>query len=308
MIRYRGTHIFDSIQAKFISGIPMSVMGNQYFVSANDGDDANPGTSPDKPVKTIGRARALSNATIDWGKYQKKFNVIWIEPAPTEAYDESFAGGFYCAFVIGLGDRHQVMIRPSATYGPFKTNATSIDAVFMNLHFQSLVQDVPICDLGVCNYTKFLGCKFSIGAAVTGVVAIDTENSDSLWVEDCDFTSGQVQNIDTAIFNRGGANKYAHNVRYLNNRISAKSYGIRIAGDCTASQAIIKDNLLLIDGTGIGIDGNPGGADTGCQGHVVDNEIIIAGAGDAIHGFAAGKKLYNKTIVNGTFAYETALA
>lgn len=305
MIRYRGTHVFDRLQANFIAGLPQCVVGTQYFVSTNDGDDTNPGTSPDKPLKTIGQARTLSNATIDWGKYQKKYNVIWIEPG---TYDESFAGGFYCAFVVGLGDRHNVMIRPSVTYGPFKSNATSIDALFLNLHFQSLIQDVPICDFGVCNYTKFLGCKFSIGAAVTGVKAIDTVNSDSLWVEDCDFVSGQTENIDCAIYNRGGADKYAHNARYLNNRISAKSHGIYIAADCTASQAIIKGNLLMIDGTGVGIEGNPGGADTGCQGHVVDNEIIVAGAGDAIHGFAAGKKLYNKTLVNGTFAYETVLA
>lgn len=304
-VRYRGTHVFDRLQAAFIDGLPMCIVGNQYYVSVNNGNDANPGTSPDKPVATIARARTLSNATIDWGKYQKKYNVIWIEPG---TYDEYFAGGFYCAFVIGMGDRHNVMIRPADTGGVFRTDATLIDEAFINLHFQSLIQDVPILDCGIVNYTKFLGCKFSIGAAVTGVKAIDTVNSDSLWVEDCDFVSGQTEEIDCAIYNRGGANKYAHLARYLNNRIFTKSYGIYLAGDCTSSGALAKGNMIRVQGTGVGIEHNAGGADTGGQLLAVENDIIVEGAGTAIHGLAAGKKLYNKTLVNGTFAYVTALA
>ena len=302
-VRWRGRHVFDSIAAGHIDGVPQNLLGNQYYVSKNDGKDTNVGTNPDKPVLTVARARVLSNATVDWSKYPKKYNVIWIEPGE---YDEYFEGGFYCAILVGMGNRQSPLIRPSDTGGVFRSNATLIDEVFVNLHFQSLIQDVPIMDLGIVNYVDFLGCRFSIGAAVTGVKAIDTENSDHLRVEDCDFESGQLEKLDYAIYNRGGADKFAHNARYLRNRIFAKSGGIYVATNCTATQAIAEENDITVEGTGIGIDGKGGGADTGGQLTAIKNRIVIEGAGDAIHGLAAGKKLQNETNVNGVFAMETA--
>ena len=302
-IRHRGRHFFDSLAAGHIDGVPQNLLGNQYYVSTNDGKDTNVGTNPDKPVATITRARVLSNATVDWTKYPKKYNVIWVEPG---TYDEYFEGGFYCAFVVGMGNRHNTLIRPSEDGGVFRSNATLIDEAFINLHFQSLIQDVPIMDLGIVNFTEFLGCKFSIGASVTGVKAIDTENSDGLTVEDSDFLSGQLEKLDYAIYNRGGGDKYAFEARYMRNRISAKTGGIYIAANCTASEAIAEENDIEVDGTGIGIDGRGGGPDSGSYLKAIKNRIIIAGAGDAIHGLDAGKMLHNETNVNGVFAYETA--
>ena len=307
-VRHRGRHVFDSIQADYIRGLPQHIIGRQYFVDPNTGSDNNPGTNPNKPLATLAQARTLSNTTIDWAQSAYQYNIIWVAP---EVYDEYFAGGFYYAHVVGLGNRGtdtQAEIHPSTTGGVFRTDATFLGTCFHNMRFENDIVSVPIFDLGICNSSLIENCEFALGADVAGVVAIDTTNSTHFNVEDCDFTSGMGQNLAYAFYHRGGANKYLHNARYLRNRIFAASGGIYIADGCTASQAIIKENLVHVDGTGIGIDGRGGGSDTGGDALVVNNEIIIVGAGDAIHGLAAGKKLYNKTIVNGTFAYETALA
>lgn len=297
--RWRGRHVFDFLKAGIIEGVAQNMIGDQYYVSTNRGSDGNVGTSPDKPVKTIARGRALSNAHVDWLHDAYKYNVIWIEPG---IYDEYFEGGFYYAFVVGLGGRHDTLIRPSADGGVFRSNATLINEKFINLHFQSLIQDVPIMDLGTVNYTDFLGCKFSIGAAVTGVKALDIANSGDLAVEDCDFISGETEDLDYDIYIRG----WAHNARLMRNRMFAESGGIYVASAGVASKAIAEENDIEVNGTGIGIDGRGGGPDTGSELLAIKNRIIIKGAGDAIHGLADGKMLRNETLVNGNFAYEKA--
>lgn len=305
-VRWRGRHVFDQIGAGLIEGLPQYLVGTQYFVSANDGNDANAGTSPDKPVATIGQARTLSNAHVDWAHDSYKFNVIWVEPG---VYDEYFNGGFYYAFVVGLGLRGtdtQAEIHPSADGGVFRSNATLLGTGLINLRFECDIQDQPIFDLGICNSSLIRGCEFALGAGVTGVWGIDIENSTHLTVEDCDFDSGMGNNLAGAIWNRGGADKFAHQARYINNRIWAATAGIRMANNCTASGALAEKNKIYVEGTGIGIDGYYGGADTGSQLLAVKNQIIVAGAGDAIHGLAAGNKMHNETNVNGAFAYETA--
>ena len=161
-------------------------------------------------------------------------------------------------------------------------------------------------DLGICNNSAIIACEFALGANVSGVVAIDTETCTHLVVLDCDFTSGMLQNMAYCAYHRGGADKFAHNVRYIGNRMYALTGGIYVASNCTASQMLVQRNFIHVDGTGKGIDGYGGGADTGGQLEAVENDIIIVGAGDAIHGLAAGKKLRNHTLVNGTYALETA--
>lgn len=306
MNRMRGSFHFDRIGARYIEGLPQCVIGNQYFVSANNGNDNNVGTSPDKPIATLARARALSNATIDWGATPKKYNIVWVEPG---VYDEYFEGGFYYAWVIGLGIRGtdtMAEIHPSADGGVFRTDATFLGSAFVNMRFECDIQDKPIFDLGICNNSLIRQCEFALGAAVTGVYGIDTTNCTHLVVEDCDFTSGMPNGLAGAAYHRGGSNKYAHNVRYRGNRIFAANNGIYVAANCTASQMIVEDNDIIVEGTGVGIDGYGGGADSGSQLVAIKNRIIVAGAGDAIHGLAAGNKLHNETNVNGSFAYETA--
>lgn len=305
-IRWRGLHVFDRIQAGFIEGLPQTILGTQYFVSANDGNDNNAGTSPDKPVLTIARARTLSNATIDWGATPKKFNFIWVEPG---LYDEYFEGGFYYAWVVGLGVRGtdtMAEIHPSADGGVFRSNATFLGTNFLNMRFENDIVNQPIFDLGILNNSIIRQCGFALGANVAGVKAIDTENCTHLTLEDNDFESGQLQKLDAAVYHRGGADKFAHNCRYRRNNIFAKTVGLYVATNCVASQSIAEENNIYVDGTGKGIDGKGGGADSGSDLIAIRNRIIVAGAGDAIHGLAAGLKLHNETNVNGVFAYETA--
>jgi len=301
-VRWRGRHVFDSLAAGKIDGVPQSMVGEQFYVSVNDGSDTNVGTSPDKPLKTLERARVLNNALVDWAHDNYKYNVIWVEPG---IYDEYFEGGFYYSYLVGLGgNRQDVQIRPSEDGGVFRSNATLINEVFQNIHFQSLIQDVATLDLGTVNYVKFLGCKFSLAAAVTGVKAIDISiGCADLELDDCDFTSGETEDFDYGIYQSAG---FCHNALIRNNRIHADLGGIYHVDGVIASEAHAIENDIHINTTGIGIDGKGGGGDSGSSLLAIKNRIIVDGLGDAIHGLDAGNKLHNETNVNGTFAYETA--
>lgn len=301
-VRWRGRHVFDQIGANLIEGLPQYLLGNQYFVSTNDGNDNNAGTSPDKPVATIAAAITLSNATINWSYTPKKYNVIWVEPG---VYAENLTPAYY-AHICGLGVRGtDTMSEIHVATGSVFTG-TFLGSGLHNLWIEGEQASTPLLDLGICNNSLIRDCVFALGANVAGVVAIDTENCTHLTVEGCDFESGQLQDLAYAIYNRGGADKFAHNVRYRRNNIFAQTCGIYIASNCVASQAIAEENIINVKTTGTGIDGYGGGADTGSQLKAVRNRIIIEGAGDAIHGLAAGNKMHNETNVNGVFAYETA--
>jgi len=304
MLLWRGKHRFAWLEAAFFQGIPQHVIGKQYYVSANDGVDAGSRdyTNPNYPAATIQAAITRSNATIDWGATPKKYNVIWVEPG---VYAENLTPAYYC-WIVGLGIRGTdtaAEIHP-ATGSVF--TGTFLGTILASLRMEVDEASKPILDLGICNNSRIVGSEFAIGAAVASVAAIDTENCTHLVVEDCDFTSGMTNNMAYCAYHRGGADKFAHNVRYLNNRMFAATCGIYVASNCTASQMIAQKNTIIVDGAGIGIDGYGGGGDTGGAMLAIENDIIVAGAGDAIHGLAAGKKLRNHTLVNGSYALETA--
>jgi len=301
-VRWRGRHVFDQIGAGLIEGLPQYLTGIQYFVSKNRGNDNNVGTSPDKPVLTVQAAITLNNATIDWGATPKRYNVIWVEPG---VYAENLTPAYYC-HIVGLGIRGtDTMSEIHVATGSVITG-TFLGLGLHNLWLEGEEASVPLLDIGICNNSLIRACIFALGANVAGVVAIDTENCTHLTVEDSDFESGQLQPLDAAIYNRGGADKFAHNVRYRRNNMFVKSNGIYIAQDCVATQAIAEENFINVLTTGKGIDGFGGGADTGSKLKAIKNRIIVEGAGDAIHGLAAGNKLQNETNVNGVFAMETA--
>ena len=306
-VRHRGRHVFDSIAAKHFEGLPQYILGTEFFVSKNDGGSTNSGTSPNAPVDTVQAAIDKANALVDWSKTPMKRQVIWVEPG---VYPENLTPAYY-ADIVGLGIRGtDQMAEVHPTTGSVMTG-TLLGAAFRNMWFEVDEQDAEIFDIGICNNSEFSGCTFALGANVTGVVAIDTENCTHLVIDDCDFESGQLQDMAYAIYHRGGADKFAHNCRYRRNRIFAKTMGIYIDQLCTASKTIIggpgeDGNIIHVAGTGTGIDGYGGGADSGGQAIAVNNHIIIVGAGDAIHGLAAGKKLMNRTLVNGAYALETA--
>lgn len=306
-VRHRGRHVFDNIASKYIEGIPQNMVGVQIYVDPDYGSDSNAGTSPNSAFATLAKAKTIVNALVDWAHTAYKINVVWVYPG---VYDEYFLGGFYYTIVIGLGIRGtdgMAEIHPSADGGVFRSDATFLNSGFINMRFECDIVNQPIFDLGICNNSFIKQCEFALGANVAGVKAIDTTNCTHLTVEECDFESGQgTYDLDYAIYHRGGADKFAHNCRYRNNNIFGQNGGIYIASNCTASQAIAEENFINVKGTGIGIDGFGGGVDTGGQLKAVRNRIIIEGAGDAIHGLAAGNKLHNETNVNGSFAYETA--
>lgn len=299
-VRWRGRHVFDSISAGIIEGLPQSITGVQYFVDNISGNDSNAGTSPDKPLLTIQAAIDLSNATINWSYTPKKYNIIWVAPG---VYAENLTPAYYC-HIVGTGIRGtDTMAEIHPATGSAMTG-TLLGSGFHNLWFEGMIASTPIFNIGICNNSEIKKCVFALGANVAGVAAIDTDNCTHLVVEETDFESGQLQNLAYAIYHRGGADKFAHNCRYRRNNIFAATAGIWIQSTCTATQAIAEENNIMVDGTGIGIDGSNGGG-TGSL-VAIKNRIIVAGAGDAIAGVSAGNMLHNETNVDGVFAYETA--
>lgn len=299
-VRWRGRHVFDQIGANLIEGLPQYILGTQYFVSANDGNDNNAGTSPDKPVATIQAAIDLANTLIDWSAVPMKRQVIWVEPG---VYAENLTPAYYCD-IVGLGIRGTDQMAEVNPASGSAMTGTLLGSGFHNMRFEGKTASTPIFDIGIGNNSVFHKCCFALGANVAGVAAIDTENATHLTIEECNFESGQLQNLAYAIYHRGGADKFAHNCRYIRNIIFAATAGIWIQSTCTASQAVALENNIIVDGTGKGIDGSNGGG----TGYLVaiKNRIIVAGAGDAIAGVSAGNMMHNETNVNGVFAYETA--
>ena len=245
MNRMRGRFFFDSIGARHIDGVAMNVLGNQYYVSKNNGNDANVGTNPEKPVKTIQAAIDLSNDTIDWAKWPKKRNVIYVEP---QSYAENLTPPYDCD-IIGLGIRgtgENAEVRPaqgSAFTGTF------LGLRLIGLRFEHLEASVPVFDIDIANDSQILSCDFALGADVDGVACIDTENSSMLVVEDCDCLSLMgTHTFDYFGYHRGGGDKYLAAAIYPPNRIVTETCGIYVATNCTASGSIVEENFIIMAG------------------------------------------------------------
>lgn len=277
--------------------------GYVYWVDSENGDNNNEGMSPNSAFATIQTAVTASNATVAWSPNSDVFNYIMVLPGNN--YAENLTP-WYWAYMVGLGMRGTDTSTEIHTATGDCVAGTLLGTGLINLRLEVDAQDACCIDAGICNNSWFEHCQFVLGANVTGVVGIDTENCTHLTVRKCDFQSGQLQEMAYAIYARGGSDKFFHNCRIEENNIFAKTMGIYMDYLCTADRTIIKHNVINVSTTGTGIDGFGGGADTGGGALAVKNYIIIDGAGDAIHGLAAGKKLHNETNVNGTFAYETA--
>jgi len=295
-----GTHFRDYLVVNgpiYSTGFYGGHGGQHYFVGGSYASDGNDGKSWNQAFATIQAAITASNATINWSATPKFYNTIFVKPA---VYAENLTPCYYC-HIVGLGVRGTdtaVEIHPatgSAITGTF------LGTGLFNLRLEGNSASTPILDLGICNNSYIRDCEFALGANVAGVAAIDTDNCTHLVVENCDFTSGQLQNLAYAAYHRGGADKYAHNVRYLNNRIWAKTAGIWIQDTCTASQCLIQGNQIWIDAGGKGIDDNNGVS-------LVIGNWITGGAGaDAIeHAGGAGFTTGNWVNIAGTAAFETA--
>lgn len=285
-------------------GINLTALpGVNYFVDGYLGDDGNDGTSPDAPFATIQAAITARNALITWAETHFWRARIFVAPG---TYVENLTPPYYCD-LIGLGIRgtgNMAEIRPA---DGSELTGTLLGLRLINLRFEHLEASVPVIDADIANDSAILSCDFALGADVDGVACIDTENSSMLHVEDCDCLSLMgTHTFDYFGYHRGGADKYLAGAIYRKNRILTETCGIYVASDCTASGSIVEDNFIHGLTTSKGIDGYGGGADTGSALVAIRNRIIIDGAGDAIHGLAAGNKLANLTNVNGTYAQETA--
>lgn len=299
--RHQGRHVFDSIAVRgIIEGLPKYILGTQYFVSANDGKDYNAGTSPNKPVATIQAAIDLANSLIDWSATPMKRSVIWVEPG---VYAENLTPVYYCD-IVGLGIRGtDQMAEIHPTTGDCMAG-TLLGTGLHNLWFEVDAQDAECLDIGICNNSVIKGCTFTKGANVTGVNAISTENCTHLTFVGNWIGSGQLTDLAYGIYAAGGSNKFFHQCDIRDNVIQVATCGIYIASNCRATETVIRKNFIHAPGTNYGIrvlDAITPGA------FVVENDIIIDGAGDAIeHSGGAGYTLYNKTLVNGSYAQETA--
>jgi hypothetical protein len=277
--------------------------GKIYFVDKKNGLDTNSGLSWAEAVKTIAKAIALSNATIDWGGDPWLVdNYIIIAPGE---YKENLESVPHSCHMIGLGVHGTdtpVEIHP--TSGKAIAVATAVGVHFYNIRFEA-TGAVPIIDFGICNNVIFENCQFApAGAGVT--CYIETDNCSHLQIINCQFMSGLGTPVITnGLHFKGGADKFLFAAQIINNIISGiKSGGtaINIAAACTATETVIKDNVIIVPGAGKGIDDNNG--NTRCIG----NRIFVGASGDCIEHAGGNKMLMDNLVnVNGTVKTEPGI-
>lgn len=265
--------------------------GPWYYVDAEDGSDTNGGGSWEEAFATLAAARTAAHANIDWSDGEMMMHV-WVRNG---VYDENLGGIYYTTY-------HGVGIRGTDSAAELHASTgsciagTLLSAGFENMRFEVDEVSTPIIDGGIVNNSFFLDCEFALGANVAGVAAIDTDNCTHLVVDGCDFTSGQLQNMAYNFYFRGGADKYAHNVRIRNCRMFAATANIYVDSQCTATQMLVGPANFMA-GAAKGVDDNNGGS------FVFGNFIT---ATDAIeHANSATQCIGNSVINNGTGAKET---
>lgn len=242
--------------ANFLGQSAYPTQGLTYYV--HKGGDDTTGLTWEHAFTTIAAAIAASNATIDWANNEED-NVILIAPG---TYTESLTTVPYYCHMIGLGvgtlanSAMSVRIEPAS--GVCMSSDTCIGLHLKNIAFVAKGA-VDILDFVICNDVLIEDCMFAPGDNNV-VNAISTENSDGLNIRNCKFKSG----LGTGGFTRcmyfgGGADKYLHNALIENNILQgmdATGTGIFIQSTCTATQTIIKGNIIHLFGAGIGIDDN----------------------------------------------------
>lgn len=271
--------------------IPLGVQ-NVYYVDGTNGNDSDDGSSWDHALKTYLAARTLSNATINWSYSQKRLNAIVLAPGVYTALLNLFP--YYC-YVIGTGVYGTDTMTEFHPATGVVFSGTMLGTVFINCWFETNEAN-PIFDVGVCNNSAVIGCTFTNGAAVAAT-GIDTDNCTHLKVVDCDFESGQTTGLAYGFYFRGGADKYAHEVRIRDCRIFASTAGIWIQDTCTAAQMVVGPNVMIA-GAAKGIDDNSGTS------YAFGN--FISGTDAIEHANSATQCIGNAVINNGTGARETA--
>ena len=270
-----------------------------YYVDCRVTSSGN-GRTWQRAFKTIAEAITANNADIDWG--ETPWNVDnWIFIAQGE-YAEALTSIPHSCHMVGcgvLGTDGAVEIHPAA--GACMAG-TGLNLTLHNIRFE--VTDAnPVLDFGTCNNVLIEGCEIVCGVAGTGTHGISTENATHLRLWNNSFQFGGASGgFSHGIYAAGGADKYLHHSDIRGNIIQGlrdAGTGIYIQNTCTATNTIIRDNIIKVPTTGKGIDDNNGGS------LCVHNWISVAGAGDAIeHAGGAGMTIDNHVVVNGTGAIE----
>jgi len=256
--------------------------------------DNNDGTDPRKPKLTIASAIAASNATIDWATFggTKPYNWIYVGAG---IYAEALTSLPHYCHVIGtgvLGTDGATEIHPAAGSA---LAGTQINARWSNIWFESETA-VPVIDFDIANNVLLEGCAIVRGIAALATMGIQTNNTSHLQVANCLFCSG-VADLPIGLQFLGGANKFAHCVRIVGNTIYAATTGIDIPANCTASGALIAQNVIARPTTGIqDLNGN-----STC----VDN-WITAGVDAINHANSATRCIANHVLDNAVGAVEAA--
>jgi len=130
------------------------IQGNVYYVHPDYGNDEWDGLSPDKPFKTILKARTVQAARIKWsGSPWANQEMIVLFPG---VYDETnLTSGLYGVNVVGLGDANDVngevgvVIKPSS--GAVWDATSWINMSLSNVAFLGASGAYPLLQLDNCN-------------------------------------------------------------------------------------------------------------------------------------------------------------
>ncbi|GAH54209.1 unnamed protein product, partial [marine sediment metagenome] len=143
----------------------------------------------------------------------------------------------------------------------------------VNMRFEC-VGAIDLLEFNICNNVEILNCDFA-PADNDVVSAISTVNSSWLTIRNCRFSSPATDNgFDYCLYAAGGSNKNLHCALIENNifdGMDGDGTAIHIEALCTASQTVIRNNLIMIRGAGIGID------DDSDQAMVIENKIFHNG-------------------------------
>jgi hypothetical protein len=224
-------------------GLRLGTVGVVYYVDKThpDAADAHDGTDPNHPKATIASAIAASNATINWSLFggTKPYNWIFVGPG---VYAEALTSLPHYCHVVGtgvLGTDGATEIHPAAGSA---IAGTQINGRWANIWFETETA-VPVIDFNICNNVIVEGCFIARGIAGLATIGIDFSNASHVQIFNNVFGSG-VAAIPVGINFAGGANIYAHFARIVGNYISCATTGINIPANCTASGALIMQNVI----------------------------------------------------------------
>lgn len=269
----------------------------------NSGTSAGYGLSWEKPFSTIAAAIAANNASIDWGPAQGEWwglnNYIFIGPS---SYAENLTSAPHSCTVIGLGSspngypttEGSVNINPSS--GTPLAVSTHVAVTWYNIQFESIESAGKDVDLGICNNSAFIKCRFHTNIADLGV-GLECDDAAGLVVRDCIFSSGTTD-IGTAISIGANSGTSFFGCVIENNIINAATAGIAISSTVTLSGGSwIRNNDIANPAKGVDLNNTSNNLI-----RVSGNNIIASS--DCIEGATAALCIANWTNENGTADWE----